>query len=691
MLVPIRLRFVAPLAVVTAAAAVGLIAAGQNGAGASPKPDPATPSVRRLDNGATRVVIPLSKPVPVRNAAPLVLNGDTPLGFGDLAPDRRSVVIDTRAGVGSGAALRVAWSGGGVPVPRNARANAARPPASTGGTTTQPGLKTAPTEALPASVSDPGAKGPLATTRAQYTLGDTALKVPTGYQVEVTGEVTYPSTLGTKPRPLVILLHGRHNYCGRSDGKTAYKWPCPAGYRRIPSEQGYRPLADLLASHGIVVVSVAANGINAGDDAAADAGARDRGYLVMHHLNLWHDWSTTNTTGPFGSRFHGVLDFTKVGLMGHSRGGEGVVAALAENKRTGSKYGIKAVVPLAPVDFTRQTVRGTASMTLVPYCDGDVSDLEGVHFFDDATTGTVDRVPHALLGVLGANHNFFNTVWTPGGWEAGANDDWSELKDPLCGTKSDRLTAKQQVAAGTAYMAAFLRARLQGSTRYDALFRGNTATPHSAAPAKTVAAWSAPASRRLLVNDARSATTNALGGAVRASGFDAALRCGGDSRYALTCIAPRGAGDEPHLSLAYLAPNARGLSQMHLVWSRPDAVWSNTLPASHRDVAGYRYVTVRLTKDVWALSSTPPSIGLRLKDTAGHTQTVRLSGPALNTPVTSGPTAGGWGSVPHALVVSVPVPLTSFGNVDLKRVESVALVALGKTGDMTVGDVSFQR
>lgn len=636
----------------------------------------------------SHIVVPLPKPVGLRDAAPLVMNGDTPLGIGTISPDRRSVILKTRAKVGANAALRVVWSGGGVPAPRNAASMSVRQ-ARPGFAPPQPHAQ----KPLAPGVADPGKPGPLATVRAQYTFGDTALTLPSGAKAEVTGEVTYPTNLSpAQQRPIIVLLHGRHDFCGQRGGKTAYKWPCPAGYRRIPSEQGYRPLADLLASHGNVVVSVAANGINASDDDRPDGGARDRGFLVIHHLNKWRDWVIRDWKGPFGTRFKGTINFTRVGLMGHSRGGEGVVAALAENKRQGSKYGIQAVVPLAPVNFTRQQLKGTPSMTLVPYCDGDVSDLQGVHFFDDATAAGPDRVPHALLGVLGANHNFFNTVWTPGGWEAGTVDDWFETKDQFCGTTSGRLTAKQQVAAGNAYMAAFLRARLQSqAAAYDPLFLGNAATPVSAAPARTVAAWSAPAGRRLLVSNTMSTTTNQLGGAVTTTGFDAALRCGGDTRWALTCLAPRGTGDEPHLGRSWMAPQARGLDQLHLIWSKAGAAWTNTIPAANRDVSGYQHVTVRMTKDAWAFTATPPALGLRITDAAGATKTAPLAGPALNTPVFTGPTGGFGGPVPHALVMAVPVPLSAFSGVDLTNTASVSVVALGGSGDIAVADISFQK
>jgi len=50
----------------------------------------------------------------------------------------------------------------------------------------------------------------------------------------------------------------------------------------------------------------------------------------------------------------------------------------------GAPYGIKAVFPLAPVDFNRPNVNNAALNVMLPYCDGDVADLQGVHFYDDA-------------------------------------------------------------------------------------------------------------------------------------------------------------------------------------------------------------------------------------------------------------------------------------------------------------------
>src|SRR4029453_4030550 len=91
----------------------------------------------------------------------------------------------------------------------------------------------------------------------------------------------------------------------------------------------------------------------------------------------------------------------------------------------GPPYHINAVFPLAPVDFSRPVANNVPIDVLLPYCDGDVSDLQGVHFYDDARYLVPgDLTPKHHLLVMGANHNFFNTVWTPGFGFAGDADDW---------------------------------------------------------------------------------------------------------------------------------------------------------------------------------------------------------------------------------------------------------------------------
>ena len=89
------------------------------------------------------------------------------------------------------------------------------------------------------------------------------------------------------------------------------QWPCTqTGRTPIPSYKGYDYVSEVLASHGYVVVSVSANGVNAVDNFVFDLGALARAELMQKHLDILN---TFNTTGgaPFGTKFVGKFDLTQ--------------------------------------------------------------------------------------------------------------------------------------------------------------------------------------------------------------------------------------------------------------------------------------------------------------------------------------------------------------------------------------------
>jgi hypothetical protein len=169
--------------------------------------------------------------------------------------------------------------------------------------------------------------------------------------------------------------------------------------------------------------------------------------------------------------------------MGHSRGGEGVMRHYLHNQLLGSPYNISAIFPLAPVDFNRPIINNVPFEVLLPYCDGDVSDLQGVHYYDDARySAPGDMTPKHYLLVMGANHNFYNTIWTPGSGFPGAVDDWGGTPgDPHCDQgEPRRLTAAAQRGTGLAYMSAFFRRYVGGETVFDPILKGDVDAPPSA-------------------------------------------------------------------------------------------------------------------------------------------------------------------------------------------------------------------
>jgi hypothetical protein len=137
-------------------------------------------------------------------------------------------------------------------------------------------------------------------------------------------------------------------------------------------------------------------------------------------------------------------------------------------------------VLLAPTDFGTQTAPYVPSVTVLPYCDGDVFDLQGQRFTDSARDLAADDTSlKSSVMVLGANHNFFNTEWTPGVAQAPAWDDWFGRKG-LCGRGSPtRLSAADQRDVGVAYVAGAAQLFAQDAQELLPLFDGSVVHPPS--------------------------------------------------------------------------------------------------------------------------------------------------------------------------------------------------------------------
>jgi len=124
-----------------------------------------------------------------------------------------------------------------------------------------------------------------------------------------------------------------------------YSFNCPVA-NRIPSHEGYNYIMERLASQGIFSISISAHDIQPG------LGAWDydaRGRLILKFLDKLRKW-TVNGTDPFGGIFAGKLNMSRIALSGHSRGGEGVVAAQQLNTTWPTPHSIVAVNAIAPTD-----------------------------------------------------------------------------------------------------------------------------------------------------------------------------------------------------------------------------------------------------------------------------------------------------------------------------------------------------
>lgn len=237
------------------------------------------------------------------------------------------------------------------------------------------------THSSPTRANDVFADGnyPVGQTSYEYPIVNDSELTPTSTNLttQIRGELFFPNTTGHNARhPILIFLPGKHPDC---------RYPVPAGYPAIdigavdnqgkcaeglptvPSHLGFAYLARYFASHGYIVLSMDVILINNKGSVANDTALNFvRARLVLKTIEKVIDWNRSAQTSK--DVLHGIdlsdrFDISQIGLMGHSRGGEGVRNAynmLMEGKgssdaahwqRKLSGVRIVAVLEIAPMFY----------------------------------------------------------------------------------------------------------------------------------------------------------------------------------------------------------------------------------------------------------------------------------------------------------------------------------------------------
>ena len=261
------------------------------------------------------------------------------------------------------------------------------------------------------------------------------------------GTVWYPDAPGRFP--LVLVVHGNHNY-------------------RDFSDPGYAYLGELLASRGYVVVSVDMNFIN------GLSGENDgRGWLLLKHLEAWRGFDSL-PDNPLARR----ADLANFALIGHSRGGVAVGHAAAFNRlpyfpddakvKLGFGFGIRSLVAIAPVDGQYKPADQFVPIENVNYLvfhgshDGDVTTFNGLRQYQRLRFTDDGDWFKAAVYMYRANHGQWNTVW--GNKDRGPRSGRTLALDALIEPEAQRDFAKL-------YVSAFLDATLKGRREYLPIFR----------------------------------------------------------------------------------------------------------------------------------------------------------------------------------------------------------------------------
>lgn len=527
-------------------------------------------------------------------------------------------------------------------------------------------------------VVDPSETGRFPVDQLDYKGGRVVLQDQYGAPVveELKGSIHLPDH-DSGPWPLIVFMHGRHATCRALDRIELIfaTSPCPELdplTSDIPSYRGYDYLAHNLASHGYVVVSASANGINSYDfpASALDAGMEWRAQLVGETIDLIAGWNERRGPREVGDRLIDAVDLSRIGLMGHSRGGEGVARFVLSNKTrtTGPTYeGLRAVFALAPTDFYAEKVPGVHFGTIVPLCDGDVYNLQGAWMFDDARFLKPQRFARIQFAVEGANHNFFNTVWTYDDGVGGGDDTGN---NPACNPKRPgnvRLSAREQRSIGLDLMAAFFRRYLGGDKELEPLMTGAATVPAGHCPRRcddvALTSYIGPGAHLVLrpQPDEKAKTS----GGVKLS-------------YCKPALNGRGCPS---------APNRSPAEQVTIGWDGRGLV---SLPLKDLDASGFSALTFRTAinfTDMRNLSIPMQDFGVRLVDRDGRTAEVDAAdySRALRPPAGS--------EHQQMLLNGVRIPLNDLAGIDLAHLSQIELV-FGESrnkGSIQLAEVAFQE
>ncbi len=502
---------------------------------------------------------------------------------------------------------------------------------------------------------DPGSAGPYAVaTLSSYTAsGATA-----GFTL---ARLWYPTAIASmSSRPLIVISHGNgHNYT----------W--------------YDYLGVHLASWGYIVISHQNNTVP-GIETSSTTTLQHTAAIIAQHATV------------AGGAIAGKIDASRIGWIGHSRGGEGIVRAydrIYDTPSTAIGYNLsslKFLCSIAPTDFlgvSSAHPHAANFMLIWGSADGDVSGIPTnsvAWSFDLAERSVGFR--NTLL-VQGADHNDFNSGTLndfvgPAGTEIGA----AEAKD----------VAKPFILAGMKY-------HLEGETGLGEFLWRPSATLRPSAIATTttlVKELVVPAALEPRVIDnfqtQTAVTMSSSGGAVTAtvSNISEALARDSDSTFTWST------GNPHNGSVRTTASDTQRMIAWD--WNTAQSMEWQVVSAL-QDVSSYAYIELRVGQG----SRHPNTVTLNggatfrivLRDSAGvevgHSSSNQ--GEAVNRPYqrTGSGTGAGWQTEMRTIRLRLRDFQSGGTGLDLSHIAAVRLEVGGSAGSATgrfiIDDLQFTK
>jgi hypothetical protein len=431
--------------------------------------------------------------------------------------------------------------------------------------------------------------------------------------------------------PMVVVVHGN------SGSLLSYK--------------GYNYLLEHLARNGMIAASI---------HVYPGAAGVSRAWALFKHIEI------------LKTKFGSTIDLERLGIMGHSRGGEAVVIASKLNVDGALGYNFKAIISLAPTD--QYGPYSLAGPYAVPYLvvygglDGDVAGgwpkSTGFSLYDRA-----DPVKSMIFAER-ACHDRFNTQWDSNDFFFGqltVADQGQVVNDD----------AHQKIAKG--YMNAFFRWRLFDEDGMRKYFTG-VEVPEQVEDADNGAVcvdvqYQEPHGLKMDEFSNNDWHTNDLGGAVTAN-------------------LPSNPTEGDLVTLDSYSPHDHTGGE--LIWSASKHLYTSAVPVADQNLHPYRMLSFRVTQRYASGANTTGAdqdFKIVLTDEDGRSHHVNVSDYAT----LDYPFLRGYSNLVKSSLKTVRIPLKAFKSethagkvVDLKEVVSITFdLGVKPTGDIEVTDIEF--
>lgn len=447
--------------------------------------------------------------------------------------------------------------------------------------------------------------------------------------------------------PMAIIVHGNgHDY------------------------RAYDYLLEHWARNGFIAASIHLKG---------DQTATDRAKVLFEHI--------TKLKTKFDTKAQ-----NNIGVMGHSRGGEGVATAPRLNHQGALPHNINAVISLAPTNqhVDEHVVPPWATPYYVIYgsLDRDVTGEGtlmhaplrncGFALYDKA-----EGAKKAMLFVYGATHNRFLTP------PSNPDLDYNMLSSS---DKLNALSANAHQAIAKAYMTAYFRQQLLNDTQFDGMFKGEWVPPSVA---------SADAGKVKLFFQYRDVLVN------RKTVDDFEEVHTGTSWQNSTIegeVSQIGLPANPTENFLYAADNVyspHNTSGLVVRWDNSGDRLEFSVTETHKNVSGFKALSFRVTQKYDPTGVINPmnadqDFYVLLRDLTGKERMVKVSKfGRIPYPHVRGP--GWFGNVIKSALCTIRIPLHAFTiesagaqRVDLTQVEKLGFIyQYISTGEIEIDDVEF--